>query len=184
MMLRNIAAMLCFPPLIAAAGSTLELKGLRPGITKSVIHQRMPMLKCIPAPAVREYSKCNYVRTNPHQDNVNELNSLGGELVEAWEFGFDDDVLGRILVSFDPMVFDKVVSALRTDFGEPTSKSTETLYNRAGTQVMSREFTWRRNGQTMVATEFAGRMGLSVVSLASDVHLNKVRPSNLGNTGR
>ena len=95
--------------------------------------------------------------------------------MESWELRFDDDVLGQILVTFDPTAFDKVVSALRTNFGEPTGKSTETLYNRAGTQVISRQFTWRRNGQTMVVTEFAGRRGRSVASLASDAHLNKAR---------
>lgn len=176
MMLRTIFTLLCFLPSIAAADGTLELKGLRPGMTKSAIHQRMPVLKCMPDPAVRAYSECSYVRTNPHQDNVQQLNSLGGEAVAAWDLTFDEDVLGRILVSFDPAAFDRIVSALRTDFGEPSGKSTETLYTRAGTQVISREFTWRRNGQTMVATEFAGRRGRSVISLASDAHLNKARP--------
>ena len=175
MKFRNIFTMLCFLPLIAAAGDTLELNGLRPGITKSAIQQRMPTLKCMPETPVREYSECGYVPANPHQDAVNALNSLGREPVESWELRFDDDVLGQILVTFDHTAFDKVVSALRTNFGEPTGKSTETLYNRAGTQVISRQFTWRRNGQAMVVTEFAGRRGRSVASLASDAHLNKAR---------
>lgn len=171
-MLRKISTILCFLPLIASAGDKLELKGLQAGITKSAVHQRMPALKCMPDTTVRAYSECIYVRTNAQQDNVNALNSLGGEIVAAWELRFDDDVLGQILVSFDPLAFDKIVSALRTNFGEPTGKSTETLYSRAGTQFISRQFTWRRNGQTMLATEFAGRVGRSVVSLASDAHLN------------
>lgn len=175
MMLRTIFTTLCCLPLMAAAVDTLQLNGLRPGITKSAIHQRIPALKCMPETKVREYSECDYVRTNPHQDAVNALNSLGGALVESWELRFDDDVLGQILVSFDPIAFDEVVSALRRNFGEPTGKSTETLYNRAGAQVVSRQFTWHRSGQTMIATEFAGRLGRSVVSLASDAHLNKAR---------
>ena len=175
MMLRNIFAILCCLPLLAAAIDALELNGLRPGISKSAINQRMPALKCVPETKVREYSECNYVRTNAHQDAVNALNSVGGELVESWELRFDDDVLGRIVVSFDPIAFDKVVSALRAKFGEPIGKSTETLYNRAGTAVISRQFTWGRNGHTMVATEFAGRMGRSMISLASDAHLTKAR---------
>lgn len=175
MMFRNISTILCFLPLIAAAADTFELNGLRPGITKRAIHQRMPMLKCMPDTPVREYSECHYVRTTAHQDDVNALNSLGGQLVEVWELRFDQDVLGRIVVSFDPAAFDKVVSALRASFGEPTGKSTETLYDRAGIKVISRQFTWGRHGQTMVAMEFAGRLGRSMVSLASDAHLNKAR---------
>ena len=175
MMVRNIVTVLCCLPLMAAAVDTLELNGLRPGISKSAIHQQMPGLKCAPETKVREYSECTYVRTNPHQEAINALNNLGGEPVESWEFRFDDDVLGRIVVSLDPLAFDKVVSALRAKFGEPTGKSSETLFNRAGTPVISRQFTWGRNGQTMVATEFAGRIGRSMVSLASDAHLNKAR---------
>lgn len=175
MMLRIISTIVCFLPLIAAAGDTLELKGLRPGIAKSAIHQRMPALKCVPDSMVHAFSECNYVRTNVHQDNVRELDRLGGELVESWELRFDNDVLGQILVSFDPIAFDKIVSALRKNFGEPVGTSSETLYSREGAQVISRQFTWRRNGQTMMATEFAGRMGRSVVSLTSDAHLNKAR---------
>jgi len=175
MMLRNIFTILCCLPLMAAAVDALELNGLRPRISKSALNQRMPALKCTPETKVQEYSECTYVRTNPNQEAVNALNNLGGELVESWEFRFDGDVLGRIVVSLDPIAFDKVVSALRAKFGEPTGKSSETLYNRAGAPVISRQFTWGRNGQTMVATEFAGRMGRSVVSLASDAHLNKAR---------
>jgi hypothetical protein len=161
--------------MMAATVDTLELNGLRPGVAKSAIHQQMPGLKCAPESKVREYSECTYVRTNPHQEVVNALKHLGGEPVESWEFRFDDGILGRIMVSLDSQAFDKVVSALRAKFGEPNGKASETLYNRAGTPVISRQFTWGRNGHTMVATEFAGRMGRSVVSLASDAHLNRAR---------
>lgn len=172
---RIISAMLCSLPLIAAAGDKLELKGLQPGITESALHQRMPALKCVPDGAVLAYSACNYVRTNPHQDDIYALDSLGGELVEAWDLRFDDDVLGRISVSFQSTAFDRIVTALRTNFGEPTGKSTETLYSPTGTQFISRQFTWQRNGQMMVATEFAGRISTSTVTLASNDHLNRTR---------
>jgi hypothetical protein len=172
---RIISAMLCSLPLIAAAGDNLELNGLQPGISKSAIHQRMPALQCVPDRAVSAYSACNYVRTNPHQDDVNALDSLGGALVESWELRFDDDVLGRILVSFHSTAFDRVVSNLRTNFGEPTGKSTEALYTPAGTRFISRKFTWQRNGQMMVATEFDGRINSSTVTLASNAHLNRTR---------
>lgn len=176
MTVRNIFTILCCLPLMAVASDMLELNGLRPGISKSAIDRQMPALKCTPDTAkVPQYSECNYIRTNPHQEAVDALNSLGGEFVEAWQFRFDDDILGRIVVSFDPSAFDKVVSALRAKFGEPTGRARETLYSRAGTPVISRQFSWRRNGQTMVATEFDGRMGRSVVSVASDAHLNKAR---------
>jgi hypothetical protein len=175
MMPRIISAMLCSLPLIAAAGDNLELKGLQPGITKYAVHQRMPALNCMPDRAVLAYSACNYVRTNPHQDDVYALDSLGGQLVEAWDLRFDDDVLGRISVSFQSTAFDSVVSALRTDFGEPTGKSTETFYSPSGTPLISRQFTWQRNGQMMVATEFAGRVNRSTVTLVSNAHLNRTR---------
>lgn len=175
MMPRIIFAILCSLPLMAGASNNLELKGLQPGITKDAVHQRMPALKCMPDRAALAYSACNYVRTNPHQDDIYALDSLGGELVEAWDLRFDDDVLGRIAVSFHSTAFDNVVSALRTSFGEPAGRSTETLYAPSGTQVISRQFTWQRNGQLMVATEFAGHASRSTVTLVSDAHLNRAR---------
>ena len=175
MMPRIIFAILCSLPLLAGASNNLELKGLQPGLSKDAIHQRMPALMCMPDRAVLAYSTCNYVRTNPHEDDIYALDRLGGELVEAWDLRFDDDILGRIGVSFQSTAFDNVVSALRTNFGEPTGRSTETLYTPSGTQVISRQFTWHRNGQLMVATEFAGHASRSAVTLMSDAHLNRAR---------
>ena len=85
------------------------------------------------------------------------------------------DVLGRIVVSLHPADFGTLIRALRREFGDPTSESAQTLYDRAGTPVRSREVVWRRNGVTMVATEFAGRLGQSTLSLTSDAHLQQPR---------
>lgn len=174
-MFRSISAVLCSLPLVAAASQTLELKGLRPGITKKAVHQHMPLLGCMPDPTIRAQSVCSYVRTNPHQGNINDLNTLGGVPVEAWELRFDNDMLGRIVVSLHPVDFGTLISALRSDFGAPTSESAQTLYDRAGTPIKSRELVWRRNDHTMVATEFAGRLGQATLSLTSDAHLHKPR---------
>lgn len=174
-MFRYLATLLYVLPVIAAAAQMLELRGLRPGMTKAAIHQRMPQLKCAPGLVVRAQSTCSYVSTNPHQESISDLNSLDGVAVDAWELRFDQDVLGRIVVSFHPADFGTLIRALRREFGDPTSESAQTLYDRAGTPVRSREIVWRRNSVTMVATEFAGRLGQSTLSLTSDAHLQQPR---------
>lgn len=173
MIYRIVFALLCSLPPIAGADSALELKGMSPGMSKSTIQYRMPELQCTRDAAARASSTCTYIPTNPHQRDIAILDGVGPVPAEAWNLRFDHDVLSRMLVTFDSAAFDKVVTALRMRFGSPTESSAETLYTRQGTPRQSRRLTWRRDGRTLVATELAGRLSRSTVSLVSDGHAGK-----------
>ena len=172
------AAALVVSPLSSLA-QQLELKGLSPGMAKEALNTKMPDLKCVPDAASKSYSECKYLRQSIHQANVTELNTLAEELVESWSFEFIDDRLGRIVIILPISSFDAVVSALRIKFGAPTKSGKSIVQNRMGAKFESRQFTWSKNQQMLVATEFAGSLDDSAVVLLNQHYLNNLkRPAN------
>jgi hypothetical protein len=81
---------------------------------------------------------------------------------------FYSDTVDYIFLRSDTSNFDRVVSAYKMKYGEPSSKSTKLLQNRMGANFESEEYIWNfDNGNILKIEERAGEIDKMRISFIS-----------------
>ena len=93
-------------------------------------------------------------------------------------------VLFRIEATFPERDFDEVRDAFVAKYGEPNSRRTAQLENRAGATFASDELTWRDGTGYVLLRQRAGRIDRSAASMThkgyADIAIDRAREANRG----
>lgn len=159
----RVLVVLLIAPAFAAA-QALELKGLTLGMKQADVVERAARGPCpVPDPP-KAIDECVYLGTGA---NVTEFDTIAGEFVHKWQFGFADGKLGEVIVTFPHYSFREVRAALRSKYGIPRSTSRDTFRNRMGATFIGDRDAWGAGRDVLSAREYFGDVNTSAVVLSA-----------------
>lgn len=121
---------------------------------------------------------CRAVRT-PTADRVcglrkDEVETMAGAPVTTLFYFYDQTVLTGITIGLDERHFQTVVKALGERYGKAALQR-ETIRNLSGKDFENHTYIWRRDGQSIVAQRYSGRVDRSSVRISDDGAAERIR---------
>lgn len=153
-----------------AAGSppaSLELKGITPGMTREQINSLYPG-QC---PFLGADDWARGCRNSPEVG----LTTIADQPVRSIDFKFiEGGKLGGIFILIDSKSFAAIAEGLTAKYGKPVSLRKLPLTNRMGAKFQQEIAIWKRGGQKLVVTKYAGDADNGVVFFASDEYAKQM----------
>jgi hypothetical protein len=93
------------------------------------------------------------------------IETIAGVPAREINFFFYDGKLEKITISLSHSYFNKVVSALKEKYGQPTEETPVKLQNRMGLPFSGTNYEWRRFANGIIrASEYASDLGTSLIN--------------------
>lgn len=149
-------------PAVACA-APLELKGMRPGMTKDELAAARPEIvaRCFQNSTTGGLELCRYVGAAA----TGELDTFAGAFVQSWTASLSGGRVVSVAILLHSNFFDRVADAMVERFGKPARRDGATQ-NRLGARFDQAELTWRRDGHVLQITKRAGSVDDTIVTLS------------------
>ncbi len=148
----------------SATAADLEIKGVRPGMTKAELQAAHPGLDCARA--------CYYL-SSLRGERIPSLETLAGARVASWWFTFSDEgKLGRSYIVLPNSSAAIVRTAFVEKFGLPTKEEKAEFKTAAGFSGEKIINTWTSGDAAIVLTSPSGKINEMRVEIYSTSFLN------------
>ena len=101
-----------------------------------------------------------------------EKETIADVPIELLTLFFYEGILNSINITFNSNNFNEVQGALVAKYGDVEPKH-ETVRNGVGTSFENRIYTWKKNGQTLQAKRYSGKITRSSVTFELDSSIEK-----------
>lgn len=117
--------------------------------------------------------------TTPTADRVcglrkDEVETIVGVPVASVFYFYDHAVLTGIRIGLEEKHFQNVIAALSEKYGTPTL-NTAPLKNLKGQAFENHTYTWRAQGETILAERYSGRLDRSALRISEDNAAQRIR---------
>jgi hypothetical protein len=104
----------------------------------------------------------------------NETETIAGAPVASLFYFYDQAILTGISIGLEEKYFQSAIDALGGKYGPPTLAKAN-LKNLKGQDFENRIYTWRVQGESIVAERYSGRLDRSSVRISQDGAADRIR---------